>query len=228
MAPYRYQVVCASLWRGKIKRWNTTFHMTRSDQTLALRNIMQASCYPNPGDVVGAASGGVASIACYAPTGGAPISRTVFFDYMAPGTWIPYTGSVWASVPPDTPLDASGESAALIVGNLSALSSTGKPVTTRKYIHAVPSRTAADFSDPDIDAATISALKAQFVAIAMLSPSGATPTSVDVEPYYGNHQRVRGRRRTTKQVAANSFSAGVVAGSGAPFPEPRVEFVNNR
>lgn len=215
MAPYRYQIVSVGLWRGKVKRWNTTVHMTRSDQTAALYGIFNACGYKSNGDVEGDCSGGVASIRVYNPTGGAPISITTYFDWEAPGTWKPYTGTVWAGIDPTTPLDASGESAVVVVGNLPGLSVTGKPTSTRKYLHAIPSRTAAAFDDPDVDSTVQAAIAAQFIPITMLSPSGATPSSTTVEPYYGNHQRVRGRRRTTKQVAASAFSFGVLAGGGA-------------
>lgn len=227
MAVYRYQVVSVGMWRGKIKRWNTTLHFSLSSLTSDVHDIMQKSSYPNPGDALGACSGGVASIAVYNASGGAPVSVTTYFDWQAPTTWIPYTGEAWASVTPGTPLDAAGESAAVIVGHMAGLSRTGKPVTTRKYLHAVPSRTSADYSDPDIEAGPLAALAALWTVGWMANPSGVNPASVSINPYYGNHQRVRGRRRPTAAVAAQSFSAGVVAGAGAgaaaaqgaaPFP----------
>lgn len=215
MAAYRYQVVCVGMWRGKIKRWNTTFHYPDPGGTAAILNAMRASGWPNPGDVTGACSGGVASISVYDPAGGAPISVTTYFDWETPSTWVPFTGTAWSTVDPDTPIDASGESAALVVGHMAALSATGKPVTTRKYLHAVPSRTAADFADPDINPTDAAAIAALFVPSLMRNPAGVSPSSVSVEPFYGNHQRVRGRRRTPAQVAAQSFSSGVVVGAGA-------------
>lgn len=220
---YRYQVVSVGWWRGKIKRWNTTFHLSLNNQTSQLYNKMQAAGWKSAGDVVGDCSGGVSSIAVYNASGGQPIVSTVYFDWETPTTWIPYTGTAWAAVDPATPLDASGESAAVVVGHMPILSVTGKPVTTRKYLHAVPSRTATDYMDPDIDATTQAALAALFTASYMQNPSGVAPSTVTCEPYYLNHQRVRGRRRTTSQVVAQSFSAGVVAGAasggGAPAPQ---------
>lgn len=225
MAVYRYQVTSVGLWRGQVKRWNTTFHRTLSTGTAQLYSAMQASGYKAPGDVVGACSGGTAQIAVYNASGGAPISVTTYFDWQAPGTWIPYGGTVWASVPEGTPVDAAGESAVVVVGNMAGLSATGKRITTRKYLHAVPSRTAASYSDPDISATVIAALKTVWPAAYLSNPDGIAPATVDIDEYYGNHQRVRGRRRTTKQVAAQAFSFGVLAGGGAttsgqgdPFP----------
>lgn len=225
MAVYRYQVVSVGMWRGKIKRWNTTLHLSNTTSTVTIRNMFQATGYKAPGDVDGACSGGVASIAIYNASGGQPISNTIYFDWQVPTTWIAYTGTVWASVPAGTTLDAAGESALVITGRMPGLSSTGKPVFTRKYLHAVPSRSAADFGDPDVDAATVAAVKAQWPSSFMASPAGVIPNTVDVETYYGNHQRVRGRRKTVKQVAASAFSLGVLAGGGAttsgqgePFP----------
>jgi len=215
MAPYRYQVVSVGWWRGKIKRWNTTFTLPSTDDTTALRGKMLQAGYPNPGDVAGACSGGVASIAVYNSTGGQPISNTIYFDWETPSTWIPYTGEVWADVPEGTTIDASGESAAVVIGNMAALSSTGKPVTTRKYLHAVPSRSAAVFTDPDISTASQAALVALFTTGWMNNPAGTSPATVTCDPWYLNHQRVRGRKRPVTQVAAQSFSAGVVAGAAA-------------
>lgn len=215
VAVYRYQVVSVGWWRGKIKRWNTTFHLSTSSSTPTLLSKMQAAGWKSSGDVVGDCSGGVASITVYNAAGGAPIAKTVLFDWQTPTEWIPYTGTAWSAVDPLTPLDASGESAAVVVGKLPGLSASGKPMSTRKYLHAVPSRTATDYADPDIDAATQAALASLFTPSYMLSPSGITPSSVSCEPYYLNHQRVRGRRRTVTQVAAQSFSAGVMTGVGA-------------
>ena len=220
MASWRYQVVSVGWWRGKIKRWNTTFHLSSSTATATLYGKMQAAGWKSNGDIVGDCSGGVASISVYSSAGGAPVSRTIYFDWATPTSWIPYTGTAWAAVDPLTPLDASGESAAVIVGHMAALSTSGKPVTTRKYLHAVPSRTATDYADPDIDAATQAALVALFTPTYMLNPAGVGPTSVTCEPYYLNHQRVRGRRRTVTQVAEQSFSAGVVAGAASGGGSP--------
>lgn len=223
MAVYRYQVTCASMWRGKIKRWNTTFHTSASYSNATFRDLVSAASWKNPGDVTGACSGGVAMVTQYNAAGGAPLSQSIYFDWQTPTTWIPYTSTAWSGVDPDTPIDASGESALVVVGHMGGLSATGKPVTTRKYLHAVPSRTAADYADPDIDPTSQAAIKALFLTQYMCNPRGSAPGSVTVEPYYGNHQRVRGRRRTVSQVAAQSFSSGVVVGAapstsgGEPF-----------
>lgn len=215
MAVYRHQAVCVGMWRGKIKRWNTTFHTGYVGDASAVKAALQATGWPNPGDTTGACSGGVASISTYASTGGAPVQVLTYFDWQTPSTWIPYTGTAWSGIDSSTPLDASGESALVIIGHMGTLSSTGKPVTTRKYLHAVPSRTAADYTDPDIPAAVATALAAAFPTYMMANPAGSAPGSVTASPYYLNHQRVRGRRRTTNQVAAGAFSAGVAAGAAA-------------
>lgn len=216
MAVFRYQVVCVGFWRGKVKRWNTTFHSTYAYGASNLATMMNKLGYKATGDVVGDCSGGVASVTTYDAAGGPPTAQLILFDWQTPGTWIPYTGEAWAATPADTPVDASGESAALLVGPLPGLSSTGKPVTLRKYLHAVPSRSATDFADPDIDPATATALAAVVTSTYMCSPAGVPSSGNFVEPYYFNHQRVRGRRRTTKQVVSQSFSAGVVLGTTTP------------
>lgn len=215
MAVYRYQVVCVGMWRGKIKRWNTTLHLPSTGYTSQVKTLFQGTGWPNPGDVTGDCSGGVASITIYNASGGAPITVTSYFDWQVPSEWVPYTGALWTGVDSATPIDASGESALVITGNMAALSATGKPVKTRKYLHAIPSRTAADYSDPDVDATSAAAIKTAWAPLFLSNPAGTSPTSTTVETYYGNHQRVRGRRRTTSQVAAQAFSFGVLAGGGA-------------
>lgn len=224
MAVYRYQVVSVGWWRGKIKRWNTTFHTNSASDLSAIHTHMQNTCYPNPGDVTGDCSGGVASISRYAASGGAPLQQVVYFDWQTPSEWIPFVGSVWSSLDPQPAIDASGESALVIIGNMSGLSASGKPVTTRKFIHAVPSRSAVDYADPDVSSAVQTAILSEWPTGAWFAnPAGIVPASVEVSPWYLNHQRVRGRRRTTSQVAAQSFSAGVVtgteAGGGASAPQ---------
>lgn len=213
MAVYRYQAVSVGMWRGKIKRWNTTFHTTSSTATPTIRTMLQKLGYPNPGDVVGDCSGGLASIAVYSALGGAPISRTTYFDWQTPSSWIPWGGDVWASLATPPPVDASGESALVIIGNMNGLSASGKPVTTRKYFHAIPSRTATDYADPDIDATVKAAIQSAVSVSYWANPAGVAPGSLTVDDWYGNHQRVRGRRRPVTQVAAQSFSAGVLAGA---------------
>lgn len=215
MAVYRHQAVCVGMWRGKIKRWNTTFHSTVQGARPTIKAALMAVGYPNPGDVTGDCSGGVASITTYNVGGGAPIGQDVYFQWDVPSTWIPYTGSVWTNVPEGTPLDASGESALVVVGHMAGLSSSGKPVTTRKYLHAIPSRTAEDYADPDIDSATQALIEAAFTTTLMKDPAGISPTSVEALAYYGNHQRVRGRRRSVRQDTANAFAGGVALGAGA-------------
>lgn len=215
MASYRYQVVSVGLWRGQIKRWNTTLHRTVSSATGTIYTTMQKSGYKAPGDVAGACSGGVASITVYNATGGAPISQMVYFDWATPSTWIPYTGEYWASVPAGTPVDASGESALVVVGHMPGLSITGKPVTTRKYLHAIPSRSAASYSDPDVDAATITAFLAGWGPTMMVNPAGVAPTTVTVNEWYGNHQRVRGKRRKVATLQQEAYAAGVTVGASA-------------
>ena len=214
MAVYRYQVTSVGMWRGKIKRWNTTFHRTSSTATSDLFGRFSSVCYKNPGDAVGNCSGGIASITVYNATGGAPIAQTVYFDWQAPSTWIPFTGTAWSGTPEGTPLDASGESALLIYGPMAGLSSSGKPVATRKYIHAIPSRSSATYTDPDIPAPIATALGNAFPTYWLANPAGVSSASTKAEQYYFNHQRVRGRRRPKAQVATQAFAGGVVAGSG--------------
>lgn len=215
MAVYRYQVVSVGLWRGKIKRWNTTFHSTSVSALPAFYSRMQASGYKAAGDVIGDCSGGTASITRYAAAGGPPLEQVVYFDWQTPSEWIPYTGTIWATIDPATPVDAAGESALVVEGLMAGLSVTGKPVRTRKYLHAVPSRTAAAWDDPDVPSAVVTAAEALWTPTYMQNPAGVSPASVSVDQWYGSHQRVRGRRRTTRQVAGQAFSLGVLAGGGA-------------
>lgn len=224
MAIYRFQVVSVGMWRGKIKRWNTTFHTTDSGSDTFIYQRMQACGYKAPGDVLGACSGGTAQISVYNAAGGAPIRVIKYFDWQAPSTWVPYTGTVWSAVPEGTPIDAAGESAVVVIGHMAGLSATGKPVTTRKYLHAVPSRSAASYDDPDISAATATAIASQWAPNLLANPSGISPATITVPSYYLSHQRVRGRRRTVRQAAAQGFSNGVIVGGGAAAAQGAAPF----
>nr|CRY95846.1 hypothetical protein [uncultured prokaryote] len=221
MAGYRYQVVSVGMWRGKIKRWNTTFHTSSSSSAAELRTAVSKVSWPNPGDTLGACSGGVASISTYNAAGGAPIAVATYFDWQVPSTWIPFTGTSWVGVDEDTPLDAAGESAVIIQGRRPGLSSTGKPVFMRKYFHAVPSRTSAAFEDPDVASATAISLAAAFNVAYFANKAGVYPSTLTALPWYGNHQRVRGRRRSALARSADAFAGGVVLGTGvAPGDAP--------
>lgn len=216
MAIYRYQATQVGYWRGEAKRWTTTYYYSHPDASSSLKSVINKLGYKAPNDAVGACSGGLASIDVYSPSGGPPIDSNEYFDWANPGEWIPFYGSVWSSLTATPTPDASGESAMLVTGRLPGLSASGKPVYTRKYIHAIPSRSATDPTDPDIPAAVISAVESTpSLGSFMQSPSGVSPSSVTVEPYYYNHQRVRGRRRSVAQQQAQAFSGGVVAGAGA-------------
>lgn len=216
MALYRYQVVAVGLWRGKIKRWNTTFHTVQSTSTQSIYDRMNSVCYPNPGDVVGDCSGGIASVSVYDAAGGPPVAETTYFDWENPSSWIPFTGNAWNDIPEGTPMDASGESALVIQSLRPGLSASGKPVYLRKYIHAIPSRTALDYSDPDIAPVTVTKLGNSFTTGWMFTPGGVQGGPPEALPWYLNHQRVRGRRRPAKQKEANAFATGVVVGAQPP------------
>ena len=89
MAVYRYQIVSVGMWRGKIKRWNTTMHYSTATAAATIGLSFNKLCYPNPGDVTGACSGGLASITVYNASGGAPLSKLTYFDWQSPSSWIP-------------------------------------------------------------------------------------------------------------------------------------------
>ena len=48
----------------------------------------------------------------------------------------------------------------------------------------------------------------------MTAPSGLGPTSVTVNEWYGNHQRVRGRKRKVATLQQEAYAAGVTVGAG--------------
>lgn len=226
MTDYRAVSRHVRYWRGQVHKWSTVYPLTGSispgDYFSALTHIHemeQAVCYPAPGG----AGGGNWEVALYdQATGGVPIQVITYFDPEIPGDWIPYTGTAWSSL--TTALEGNAE-VALQVEWLAGLSRTGKPVSFRKWYHAVP-QLASGNTAPDVNstnrtaiAGTIQANLAPLGGLGLLLGNGrrlaaATPL---VSSFFGNHQMPRGRRRLVRTAArpASSFPPGLLVVPGS-------------
>lgn len=217
MAGYRVEVVHAGYWRGTVDRWTSNY----SYNGQASPGIDDAACDLIKGADSNmcwgggiAANGGIAEVHFYASSGGTPVHSKIYFDWEAPATWVAYTQSGWTGTHTDPVLE--GE-AALAVSWHGGLSSSGKPVSFRKWYHAVP-QTDSHPSNPQVTAPDVASLtSAALLFNAVLASyglvqgtaAGRLAGSPTVQLWYGNHQRVRGRRRPPL-VKANGSAGGVL------------------
>lgn len=205
MANYRLVLTHARYWRGTPHRWSTSHSLTGSaalsGTTLvdAFKTAESRICYS---PAAGANPGGVASARLYDKgSGGMPIEENVYFDWEDPGSWTGYTADAWDS---DAYAFEHAAEVAMLIQWGAGLSRTGKPVTFRHWLHAVPitnaTAGAADISSTN--RSTIVAIMPDYAAAATahglaLGNSGrlASTTDLSVDGYYVNHQMPKGRKR---------------------------------
>nr|CRY96108.1 hypothetical protein [uncultured prokaryote] len=225
MANYRIQVEHARYWRGQPHRWSTVYHFNLA----AARAPIDASAcdafaaaekpllYPG-----GTTSNGISSISIYGPSGGTPIAAKTYFDWHVPASWVNAgIGAAWTGA--SGPL-ATAE-VALVVKSPTQLSRTGKPVFLRKWYHGVPAIN--DGATAEVTSSQITAITAAFVALGSsltatyglvyASPSGAVPGTPTVQPFFGNHQMPRGRKRKVVTIDGKQY---VPANNGGQLPIP--------
>lgn len=148
---------------------------------------------------------------CYnGTTGSGFISHAAFYDLSAKGSplfqepvALGYDGSDWVTAAGAVGQELNREVAAVLEWP-GGLSRTGKPVTFKKWIHAVPLSPSVAGGSPDIDGATITALKATMASIvthfaarglAMGNARRFAGTGYIVRSVYENHQMPKGRKR---------------------------------
>jgi hypothetical protein len=158
-------------------------------------------------------------------SGGVPIAAYVAFDWTAPGTWIKHSGTAWGGVSGSM---ASPAEAALLVKWAGGFSTSGKPVSFRKWYHAVPVSSVGD-TGQDVTSSSLTSLQtaAQSIVgvfgskgLTLGSPSGRLAGTASVDPYYNNHQMSRGRKRKVVASAAKAqadYSAILGIINGANF-----------
>lgn len=210
---YRATVRHVRYWRGKVKRWSTTWHFEGTpsgpiDSTHA-QTVLQrvdALCYSETSQ-----DGGTYECAIYdKAVGGIPVATYTAFDWTNPASWLPYSGGGWASG--GAPFLAAPE-AALLISYPAGLSKSGKPVALRKWIHAVkdtnPLGGAHDIGDADVASLGITAHSMigilGDIGLTLGSGTGRFAGTPVIYPFYQNHQMVRGKRRISAKAGAAAY-----------------------
>lgn len=200
---YRAVVKHVRYWRGRIHRWSTVYQYvgTASSAPTAadcqhILTLDDNMCYGE-----GASNGGTYECAIYnQASGGVPIAVYTRFDWTTPGTWVGYAGTAWGSVSVNQEPAAE---VALLVEYPAGLGRTGKPVSLRKWYHAVPV-SGSTAGSPDIGAAPLATLRTGAEALmgalgdlglVLGSRSGRIGGDAHVQAFYGNHQMPKGRRK---------------------------------
>lgn len=221
MTNYRVVVRHVRYWRGEIHKWSNSFSYTGSlSQPIgpgALDNVVtfvSRLCYRAPTPAAGIWQAAIYNL----DAGGTAIYTLNRFDPDVPGSWTPYDGSAWPSGL-TSDFEANAE-VALLVEFPGGQSKSGKPVSFKKWFHAVPASN-PDAGAPQIPALTLSGLEAtagQLVGALgsyglVMGRGGRFAGSPRVPAFYGNHQMPRGRRRKTiKDLSAtNKFLQGLLA-----------------
>jgi hypothetical protein len=213
MTDYRVVLRHARFWRGAVHRWSTSYEFTGSGPTPDSTACDQLSAQENKliySPLTGNTLGGVSEVTFYLASGGTPVTEKVYYDWTTPASWIVPPTSVWS--PRTTAIESNAE-VALDIRWAAGLSSSGKPVFFRKWIHAVP-LSASTGSTPDVGSTQLSALVTQANVL-----SGCLQTSYglvmgnarriagtpSVLGFYGNHQMPRGRRRKPLVTASGKY-----------------------
>lgn len=234
MADYRLITYHVRYWRGQIKRWSMSWEMTGSLtkplDTTACQTLLLAAdklCYAGANT-----PGGSYQCTAYAKGGGVPLATYTRFAWNTPGSWIAYGGNAtWSST--SLPFENAAEVAALIEWP-AGLSKRGKPVTFKKFIHAVPSSSSAPgVADISAGVATALANQANTASVSLYAGYGIAlgnasrlPGSPQTKTFYASHQMRRGRRKVTHAaaVAQNGIDQGIIkkildSGGGSGLPQ---------
>lgn len=196
--------------------------LTHALDTTAAQTMLQKAdlmCYSHE-----AADGGSFNCEIYDKgAGGTPVASYTAFDWTTPASWIRYAGYTTAWGASSAAFENIAEVAALVEWP-AGLSSTGKPVKFRKFIHAVPA-TAGIGSSADIASGiqTSLATAANNAAICLyagygiaLGTSGRLPGTPVVKPFYVTHQMPRGRRRKPLVTADGRYTGPTIRTTPIP------------
>lgn len=214
MTEYRAVARHVRYWRGAPHKWSTVFPLVGTAASADysticgwIYNLHQDVCYPAPG----AAGGGCWEVALYdQSSGGVPVFVVSHFDPDTVGDWIPYDGTAYEFT--SNELESAAE-VAMVVEWGAGLSSSGKPVSFKKWFHAVPANASSPpsadvtVSDRASIAAAIQADIAHLATYGLLLGNSrrlaaATPV---VSAFYGNHPMPRGRRRRALAISGSTL-----------------------
>lgn len=199
MAEYQVSIRHLDSWRGVHNhKWTTDYPYVGtlggiSDATLTAFAEQEAEiCYNGTNG-----EGFIDSIALYDLSAkGSPLVELS-------GLAMAYTGGAWTAAENLKAQELQRE-VSLLIEWAGGMSRTGKPVTFKKYIHAVPAGLAAAPEDEDVAGGNKTGIEAaaEFFVTALAGSglamgnarrfAGDTPTAA---PYLVNHQMPRGRKR---------------------------------
>lgn len=225
MTDYRIVTRHVRYWRGAVHRWSNVYPFTGTIASgnyaaciAAMHTAEQAINYYTGTPPI---TGGNYEIAMYnSATGGVPVDVVTYFDYTAPGSWIPYTATAWGT---SSAYEQVAE-VALAVRWQGGLSRTGKPVYFRKWYHSVPSSTATGSARDVSTAAVLNIGNALTTALNTVGGFGApmgrggrlASSSPIVGIYYENHQMPRGRRRKALVSASGQYNGPAIHYPASP------------
>lgn len=223
---YRMVARHVRYWRGAMHKWSTVYPMTGTlpsgdyaSAIAVLKTFEQGINWPGTGVV----EGGLYEIALYdQSSGGVPVGVASYFDETVYADWVAYLGTFWVGA--NAVVNPSAE-VALQWSVAAGLSSSGKPVHFRKWFHAVPVSVAAAGAQ-DVTSGSITAMEAGSATFlnalgALGAPLGRgsrlAATVAVVNPFFGNHQMPRGRRRPALVSASGKtrFPAGLLTVPGS-------------
>lgn len=200
---YRAVVRHVRYWRGQVHRWSTVYTFAGTLTGPLTAALAQSFMILDDGMCYGGTTkqGGTYECSLYnTATGGVPVATYTAFDWTAFASWVAHRGTFWTGTGFVTEPQAE---VAMQVQWPVGLSTSGKPVTLKKWYHAVP-QTSALAGAQDVPASSVTSLavgaaniKAGLSSVGLvLSTKGGTFAGTGaVEPYYKNHQMPRGRRR---------------------------------
>lgn len=214
MTVYRAVVRHVAYWRGNVHRWSTVYHFNGvlsgvidASACNSVRTLDDHMCY---GPL--ASDGGTYECEIYDQAeGGVPIASDTTFDWTVPADWPGFSGSAWTTT--GAPALISRETA-LDVKWAAGLSSSGKPVSLRKWYHAVPDNGIVG-GEAQVVTADVTSLTTGATALThalsshgllLSSGSGRLAGTATVLDMYGNHQMPRGRRRKALVTSSGRYT----------------------
>jgi hypothetical protein len=207
----------ARYWRGAPHQWSTQYFFNGSTPgssewlsiDTALTTMEAAVLFLSTG------AGGFVAVKGYSTAGGPPVYTRAIGEVPTPSSWSPYVGSDWSSASGYV-YNVEAEACVLVSIPLTGLSSKGKPVYARKFLHSVaqPS-TSVSGAAASLPAGVVTAMETSLAILntgfgsggrRVISMAGRLPSSNPiVEPFLGNHQMPRGRKR--KASSSSIFAA---------------------
>lgn len=225
MGNYRAVVRHVRYWRGIPQKWSTVYQyggvpsipIDNGDAEAVLTADDNLCWGLSPAD------GGTYGCDIYNQvSGGVPIASVRLFDPEDTGAWPGFSGGAWGG---GTLGQLSSAETALQIEWAAGLSSSGKPVKLRKWIHAVQD-TGAQGPAVDLDSSLVTSLTvgANLVqhalgakGLSLQSASGRLAGEAVVLPHYGNHQMPKGRKRKALVSSSGrvSFPASLLTVPGS-------------